>query len=195
MREQLIKTFTSLPPEGIGVHGTTREIALQIKKVGFDPAYAHGSENFGAYTFYVIQPPTCTSTRAAIRSLTGRSSVNPYMDKAVNRSYIAAHNDTYALNANSEQSRQQALILFRPLDKFTREELNTFTTPFVKFDPRPIPPENILGVIDVPEGATKMTPEILKAGIKLLQEKGILEINLQGLRARGSGVLQLPQEE
>ena len=164
MRERFRHIIEILPPTGIAVHGTTLERARLIEKNGFDPKMSRSLLNGYSdnQTFYVVQPPITPAPLVTFRNLLGDGL--SYLNRAVNTSEerITAAGDV------------QALILFIP-PKELPDDLKKYGTPFIAWDSRPIPPENILGVIQVEKGKRKMDKVIFRDCVAVLQEKGVID--------------------
>lgn len=166
MRERFRTIIENLPPTGIAIHGTTLERALRIEKEGFDPNMSR-SELYGykdRQTFYVAQPPVTLSSLITFKHLRGKIS------------YTYAN---YAVSISEQRAKQeggeQALVLLIPYEPLP-DDLKMYGTPFIAYGSKPIPSENVLGIIQIENGKTRMDKEIFRDCVALLKEKGVINV-------------------
>lgn len=125
-REQYRDLLRSLPPEGIGVHGTNKSRAMAILETGFEGT-----------VWYYRQPPTDEAGIYYLKHL--REAIADVLHYA----HRASNFEHYKLTGGTDDSKG-ALVIFLPLKEAYRN-----TPPDLASESRKIPIENVLGTIDV----------------------------------------------
>lgn len=181
MRERVRQIFKNLPPEGVAIHGTNLARAKLIAENGFDTAQMLRRDLEGKI-FYIVQPPSIQmAPRTLLTTARGKSSVNIAVNLAVSHSHKAVNQPVYRFGQNGPDNETQALVVFRPVRVFDNLDSpeNWHNTTEVTYESDPIPKERIYGIVRVKKSSQKMDSEIMRDILKLLSEKGIIDVTVK----------------
>lgn len=170
MREQLRRVLTSLPPEGIAVHGTNLARAERIQQEGFIPQDLCVGTNLHK-TYYIVQPPNLNPSYSLLHLQEMKAMLNDAYRTYASR---ASRAPLYELT-HGPDDKIPTLVVFRPLARSFDASLHAhmlYPFPFVASDTKPIPAKNVYGIIPVPE--RKSAKKLISEAVRILLEKGVI---------------------
>jgi len=143
MRERVVNFFQNLPDEGVALHGTNLARAKSIQENGFIPDSLFGLDSI---IWFNVQPPSINP--ALFWDI--RHEINSHVQESIKIADRAATLDIYSYR-NLVESAAPAIVVFKPLEKFDRTSISLKITPYpmTRREIRPIPKENIFGIINL----------------------------------------------
>ena len=143
MKEKVIQFFQDLPDEGVALHGTNLARAKSIQENGFIPDSLVGLDS---NIWYNVLPSSINP--ALFWDI--RQEINYHVRECIKFADRAAKLDSYSYR-NLAESAIPAIVVFKPLAKFDRTSISLKSTPYpvTRREIRPIPKENIFGIINL----------------------------------------------
>lgn len=169
MRERVAEIFRSLPPEGIGIHGTNLARAKIMETEGLRPQKLHPGLPLES-VYYYVQPPNFnpTYTQEHFEQLK-EGLFQAYIKYAQRASKWAG----YKID-NSPDNNIPALAIFKPNKTFDQSTLSFKHLPFAYIDSdlKPIPASSVYGIIPIYKPT--VPSRLVMSAFELLKNQGII---------------------
>ncbi|MBP7832191.1 MAG: hypothetical protein KA035_00250 [Candidatus Levybacteria bacterium] len=169
MRERVIEIFRSLPPEGIGIHGTNLARAKIMEAEGLKPQKLHPDLPLDD-VYYYVQPPNFnpTYTREHFEQLK-EGFLQAYRKYAQRASTWSS----YKVDSSPDSSTP-ALVIFKPNKVFDQNTLSFTHLPFTYIDSdlKPIPALSIYGIIPIHKPT--FPSKLVMSTFELLRNQGVI---------------------
>ncbi|MDO8269528.1 MAG: hypothetical protein Q7T54_02555 [Candidatus Levybacteria bacterium] len=162
MKERVTQFFQDLPDEGIALQGTNLARAKSIQENGLIPNSLVGLDS---NIWYNVQPPSMNPTLFwdIMRE------INSHVRECIKFADRAAKLDSYSYG-NLSESSIPAIIVFKPLEKFDRTSMALKSAPYpmTRRETKPIPKENVFGVINLGRNNTQ-AKEVITQVVELFR--------------------------